>query len=200
MIGDPKQAGNTEHQNKALADARVIGTGMAVLKDMKLAGFMNLEDTRSYLWITGKMRNTSVSAPCDGGHNITVRITESYQKVEASLQEETMVFDIKLYTEGYMEASECKEDISLPETVAQYEAALNETIKASIEKTVQTAQKQYQADIFGLGEELNRREPAYMKKVGKDWNSRFKEAAVNVTVNLHIRRFGLKSKSMEVGE
>jgi spore germination protein KC len=200
VIGDSRQAGGSDHEKKALADARVIGTGMAVLKDMKLAGFMNLEDTRSYLWITGKMRNTSVSAPCDEGHNMTVRITESHPKVEASLQEETPVFDIKIYTEGYMEASECKEDISLPETVAQYEASLNETLKASMEKTVHTAQKQYQADIFGLGEELYRREPAYMKKVGKDWSSRFKEATVTVTVNLHIRRFGLKSKSMELEE
>lgn len=87
-------------------------------------------------------------------------------------------------------------NISEPESIGVYEQILADTIKESVGKSVQATRQTYEADIFGLGEHMYRAEPAYFQEVMSDWNNHFREAEVGVRVHVLIRRFGLRSKTL----
>ncbi|WP_368737782.1 Ger(x)C family spore germination C-terminal domain-containing protein [Bacillus sp. EB106-08-02-XG196] len=56
-------------------------------------------------------------------------------------------------------------------------------------------QQKYEADIFGFGEILYRQDYSNFKRIEKQWDEYFKDAIVNVDVDVKIRRSGIRTKS-----
>jgi spore germination protein KC len=60
---------------------------------------------------------------------------------------------------------------------------------------IQNIHEEYGVDICGFGEALYRQDPQKFKKVESKWDEVFSKAEVDVKVDLHLLRSGIKNKS-----
>jgi spore germination protein KC len=196
ITGDPRKGAGRNNTQETVPEANVLISGLAVFKELKLAGFMDVEDTRSYLWLRGDLSNTSVTAACGDKKRITVRVTKSKTKVEASHQGEIPHFTVKIYADSFLELTECTDDISSPDTISKYSELIEQAVVDTVSTTVKKVQNRFQVDIFGFGSHMNRQEPKYFKTVKKDWNEHFSQAQVEVKTYIRIRRVGLNTSTI----
>ncbi|MNI81506.1 hypothetical protein D3C73_1381260 [compost metagenome] len=81
-----------------------------------------------------------------------------------------------------------------------YELLEQQTAKyltGQIKDVITRVQRDYGVDVFGFGQYLYRHHYKEFQPVKNEWNSRFAQAEVDVSVNIHIARSELKSKTIE---
>lgn len=201
LSGSPEKGSMTENNQKLDVDALIEMDGMAVFESEKLKGFLSLQDTRNYLW-TQKMKNTSLTVVCskeEGKEENTlfndVRVTETHSKLKVDTVNGRVVLKVKINGETRLEATQCIEDLTKIDTYDKFEKETNEYVEAQIKSTIEKVQKEYKADIFGFGEAYNRQHHKEYKKVEAKWDEIFAQAEVQVKVDLHLRRSGVRGKS-----
>jgi spore germination protein KC len=106
------------------------------------------------------------------------------------------VINLKVDGEAYLDSTQCKEDLTQINTFVNYSKLTEKEIKKELEETIKKVQQEYVADIFGFGEMLYRQDYKNFKRIEKNWDQYFKDAIVNVDVNVKVRRSGIRTKSL----
>ncbi|MDF2937385.1 MAG: hypothetical protein K0Q90_2758 [Paenibacillaceae bacterium] len=193
VTGNPEASkGNLEN---AVPVSNAVISGLAVLQDMKLLGFMDVKDTRSYLWLRGGLRNTSVTASCAEGRDFTIRIIKSNTRVKASHDGQTPRFHVTIRMDSFLEMTECQNAMTTS-ALDDYAKQAEKSIAADIRQTLQKAQETYKTDIFGFGSQMYRQHPKYFKPLREEWNTYFSRAEVTLETHVRIRRVGLNTNSI----
>lgn len=201
MVGDPEKGKSSGNNQSTEVETLVEMNGMAVFREDKLVGFLDLTDTRNYFW-TQKLKYTSLSVPCgnlesrgkDQKYN-DLRVTETFTQLKVDLKNGRPVLKVKITGETFIEATQCSEDITKIDTYNEFEKKTNQFVANEIQKTIEKVQSEYGVDIFGFGEVFNRQHHKEYLKVEKNWDDVFSEADVKVEVDLHLRRSGIRAKS-----
>lgn len=193
VMGTPESGkGNIE---SPMPPSNVAISGLAVVQDMKLLGFMDIKDTRSYLWLVGGLRNTSVTASLGGDQDFTIRIIKSKTKVKASHEGDTPRFHVTIRMDSFLEMTESPEALTTVE-LEKYARRAEETIEADIRQTLAKAQETYKTDLFGFGNHMYRQQPQFLKQVREDWNAYFARAEITVETHVRIKRVGLNTDTV----
>ncbi|WP_226669896.1 Ger(x)C family spore germination protein [Metabacillus litoralis] len=197
ISGDPEKGASTENNKQIDVKTRVEMSGIALFDNEKMVGKLPLEDARNYLW-TQELEKTSLTIPCEKDEtkkNIDVRIIHSHSKLRSSYKDGKPTFHVDINGEGRLQGTECKKDVTNLEVFLEYEKNVNEHIKKEVTSTIQKVQEKYGVDIFGFGDALNRSQYKKFKEVEKKWNEEFAKGNVEVHVNMHLLRYGIKNKS-----
>ncbi|MFD2444551.1 Ger(x)C family spore germination protein [Bacillus sp. CGMCC 1.16607] len=196
--GDAKKGQSVENNKMLDLDAMVIMDGMAVFNNDKLVGMMSVEDVRSYLW-TEDLKSTSLSVPCGKLDDKTlyndIRIISTSTKKVTKYKSGRAELIIKVTGEADLVGTHCKEALDKPETFDKYEKQTNRFIESEIEGTIRKVQEEYNVDIFGFGESLNRSNHKVFQKIKSDWDQYFSNADVKVESTIYIRRSGIRGNS-----
>lgn len=195
--GDPKKGASTENNKEIEVGARVEMDGIAIFDNEKLVGKISLEDARNYLW-TQSLEKTSLTIPCEKDEtkeNIDVRIIHSHSKLRTSYKNGMPIFHVDINGEGRLQGTECRKDITKLDVFLEYEKNMEEHIKKEVTNTIQKVQEKHGVDIFGFGDALNRSQPKKFKEVENKWNEEFIKGEVEVHVDMHLLRNGIKNKS-----
>lgn len=193
VVGTPESGkGNIE---SPVPPSNVAISGLAVIQDMKLLGFMDIKDTRSYLWLVGGLRNTSVTASLAEGRDFNIRIIKSKTKVTASHEGDLPRFHVTIRMDSFLEMTESPEALTTVE-LEKYARRAEETIEADIRQTLDKAQQTYKTDIFGFGNHMYRQQPQFLKQVREDWNTHFARAEIKVETHVRIKRVGLNTDTI----
>lgn len=192
--GDSEKGASVDNMKKSAPDAMVVVDSLAILKEDKLLDFLPLKDARNYLWITNKLDKTVVSVECSKEKSFGVQIFNTVTKSQARLVKDRVVIDLKLRAEAYLAGTQCKDDLTKIDTFKKFGKLTEKQIKKNLEETIRKLQ-QDEADIFGFGEVMYRQNPHQYKRIEKQWDEYFKDAIVNVDVNVKIRRSGIRTKS-----
>ena len=83
-----------------------------------------------------------------------------------------------------------------PDTYKKIEELTNQYVKEHVLGTIKTVQKDYGVDIFGFGEVVSRQDYKNFKKVKDHWDEAFKDAEIDVAVNIKMRRAGIRTKGV----
>jgi len=194
--GDPDKGGSMENMTKVVPDAKVEIDSLAIFKQDKLDGYMGLEATRSYLWVTNQLKQTSLAVNCEGDQYGAVRITRSNSNVDVNWKYGKPNIKVKINSEGYLEGTQCfNKPMDSVETYKKYEKLTNKTVEKEIKNTIQKVQTEFGADIFGFGEIFGRQHNKQFEKAKENWNEHFTEANVSVNCDITIRRSGIRAKS-----
>ncbi|MFS0778875.1 Ger(x)C family spore germination protein [Neobacillus sp. 3P2-tot-E-2] len=194
--GDPEKGGSVENMKKVKPDALVVVDSLAIFKHDKLGAFLPLEDSRNYLWIINKLDKTVLTVACNKDKFLGVRIFNNKTKSKVSLIKGRAVINLRVNGEGYLDSTQCKEDLTQINTFVKYGKLTEKEIKKNLEATIKKLQQEYKADIFGFGEMLYRQDYKNFKRIEKNWDEYFEDAIVNVDVNVKLRRSGVKTKSL----
>lgn len=194
--GDPEKGKKKSNIESIEPDAMVLLSGTAVFKKMKLKGYLDVNESRDYLWTQNKIKSTSITAPCgEEDKFITVRVINSHTKVKARYKDDKPLIKIFVTLEAKIEGIQCSDDLKKLETYEKYQNLIKKQVENGIQGTIKNVQKKYKSDIFGFGEVMNRQDYKNFKKIKETWNEEFVKADIEVNVNIKIRSLGLETNT-----
>jgi spore germination protein KC len=168
--------------------------GTAAFRRTKMVGLLDAEDTRALLLVQNSFRESTIEvrdprAPKDavGLRILTGRPTQ----VRAKLVDGRPQFDVKVTLEGEVIAMPPTADYTQPAVRQQLEAQVAEEVKQQVETFFKKTQE-WGADVGGLGRRLVRKFPTVDAWEQFNWPDHYKTAAIQVSVSVQLRRFGVK--------
>lgn len=195
------ESGKTVENNKSLdPEALVVMDGMVVFDDEKMIGELSLEETRNYLW-TQDLMQTSLSIPCGEDSEeakdyfLDARITMSKSSLETNYKNGFPHIKVNINGEARIQGLHCPKDITKLDVFTDYEDLIEKHIEKEINSLITKVQEEYGVDIFGFGEALNRQHHKKFLEVQNQWDEEFAKAELDVYVDMHLMRSGIKNKS-----
>lgn len=170
--------------------------GAAIIKNYRLAGWMEDGENMGYMWLTGLVKGGDItfSMPGDGEEiKVPFNITNVITRKGIEEKNGKIIYKIKLDVEGDVtEYSFEKHSYMMNTNVLKImEKKANNTIEGMIKKALVRFQKELKVDMLGVGDYIQKYKPGLWKKVGTDWDKVFPDIEVKVEVSTHIRRIGL---------
>lgn len=199
--GDPEKGEKSENNMKTSVDTLVEMDGMAVFRDDRLIGYLSVDETRNYYW-TQKLKTTSMSVPCSNEEKkpederyMAVTVSETHTKLKVDNSNGKPVLKVMINGETRIEATQCMNDLTKIGTYDDFEKKINRYVANDIQETIKKVQTEFGVDIFGFGDAFNRQHHKEYKKVENNWDEVFAQAEVEVDINLHLRRSGVRGKT-----
>lgn len=159
----------------------LVVEGSAVFKSSVMVGELNEQETRGLLLVknkvkTGVMQMNILDTPT------TMEIRQAKSRVDPVLYTDgTTQFNVDIQMTTGLGDQSGTTNLSDPDNVPAMLRAVESVIKEEIVSAV-TKSKEYDADIFGFGEYLNRKYPDQWKEMQNNWDELYKNISVNVTV------------------
>ena len=195
LLNEQKQGEESNKQIFVMAGTSIFS------KDIKLVGFLNMDEDRVLQWVTGNLKkeNLIVVAP-QGLGNFSVDVINMDSKIQPEIEGETIKINVTLTGEGTIIENNTKLDLSRPKNLTLVQNVFNHETQKSILKIITKVQKNYGTDVFGFGETVHRKYPYLWKELQKNWEEEFKRTEVSVEMNLKIKGTGLTGPPMHLKE
>jgi len=178
----------------------VMTDGVAVIKDGKLAGWLDPHETRGYLFIIDEIKGAIVNIPVDNG-KIAIEIMRSKGKNNVAFENgEPAMLKVNVEVEANVGAFEGRGSLDSPDNLKKLEIVLEEEIKKETMMALEKCQKEFSSDIFGFGAHVHKYHPQYWKKANKDWNNIFSRLPADVQVKAKIVRTGIVKSPIKKDE
>lgn len=194
--GDAEVGGNIENVHNVSPETGLRIDYLAVFKKDKLIGWLNMDESKGFNYITDNIKNTVVNIEQEDG-KITIETLRSKTKVKGKMEKGKPVIDISVTPEGNIADVESSIDLTKPENIDKLEKKYSDNIKEKVQTSIQKVQEDFQSDIFGFGEVIHRADPKAWKGLEDNWDEHFTNLNVNVHVKAEIRRLGTITDSFQ---
>ena len=175
-------------ENEDKEKSTVLG-GVAVFKDDKLVGTLNVNETIPHLIVTNKLQTCVISIPSpfseDKYMDFHVSIS-STTKNSVSIQEPSPYVRTYVSLVATILSGSNDFDSSSLEDVNKIEQALSDYIKEEIMKYYEKTSKEFKADISGLGTHAVYNFPTIDDWKSYDWLNKYENATFEVNVDVKI--------------
>ena len=177
----------------------------AVFKKDRLAGWLNTTESRGLLWVRNEVRGGVILVPRPDAEskqrNITLDILRSRTKVTPLIGSDGAVrFRVEVNLESNIDESNRPVQLDKPQTIRHIEELQNRAVADEIRAALAKVQGELGTDVFGFGNTLFHKDPAYWRQVKANWNDIFPGLEVEVHVKSRIRRTGLVANPVEPAE
>ncbi|WNS73485.1 Ger(x)C family spore germination protein [Bacillus sp. DTU_2020_1000418_1_SI_GHA_SEK_038] len=189
--GDLEMGETMKNLEKTGLNTKLQYQGMALFNNDKLIGWLNDDDSRGLHYSTGTVKSSVGVISCPKGGKIGIEVVRTKADLKAMVKNGEPKGTIKVQVEGNVGDVKCRGlDLKKTETIYNLEKIGEKALKEVIQSSIEVTQKEFQSDVFGFGEALHRSDPAYWKKVKKEWNQKFSEMPVTIEVDVKIRQTG----------
>ncbi|WP_372631233.1 Ger(x)C family spore germination protein [Cohnella sp.] len=168
--------------------------GMAVMKNGKLVGWLNRNETRGVAWINNKLKSTIVNLKCEPKGKIAVETYGSATKLKADVRDDRPVIRIIIKQTGKVGEANCPVDLTKSDEIKKLEQQWEAITVHEVKQAVKLA-KRLNSDILGFGEAVQRDRPKAWKAMEKEWGELFRTCKAEVTVETVLLRTGMTTKS-----
>lgn len=173
-------------------------SGTAVFKGDKLIGYMDINETRGMQWINGKVQNGTIVASLPNGDIVNFSILKSKSKIKPILKDGSLSMQINITEKGNLiEMSAPLNPMENYKIMDELGTLQANAIKSEVLLALNTAQKQYKADVFGFGKIVSENYPDFWDKIKPNWSSIFPNLKIDVNVTSGVKRPGIISKPMK---
>jgi len=194
VIGNQAKANQAENLQKTTSEAYPKADGLAIFNHGKLKGWIDHHEARGVMWVLNKVKGTDMNIDWKGKKNaISVGIIRSKTKVAVQYKQGRPTADIHIEDEGWISEANTDVDLTDPKIIGEIQKLVEKKTAAEITAAVKKAQRIH-CDIFGFGDKLHRSNPKLWKRVKGDWDERFTDLKVNVSINTYVRREGIRTK------
>lgn len=182
-------------------EQNIIIRGTAVFKKDKMIGYLDDEESQGLLWLRGEIKQSNIkfSTPESEGKEITTQIVRSKTQLQPQIIDGQIYIKICINADTFLEDIENSTDLTKAKEIKRLEAAQSQQIIKEIRLALNKAQQEYQVDIFGFGEALNRKYPREWKDIKKDWSDLYPGIQVSFQVKTNIMHTSLISKQAQPG-
>ncbi len=179
--------------------SKVQHSGAAVLKGDKLVGFLDGEQARYYLMLSGKFGSgvIGIKDPIDGSGFVSVHTQQGQApKYDLSLDENgDLVIDVNLFLEMEVIATDTPNNFEQTDLRPTLEEAFSRQTEQKCNEVIRYTQDELGTDIFGFGERVKREFLTVQDWEDFAWLELYPHVQVNVNAHSHIRRTGLLLKT-----
>ncbi|CAG7623864.1 Spore germination protein A3 [Paenibacillus solanacearum] len=174
-------------------------SGLAMFKNDKLVGVTQPLEIGAYMGVKGLnpagYRGTiSIDGPED---TVTLYATHRKSKIDVSIRDGLPHFTVTILNELNIEEKISDAfRIENPEVIKEIERKDEQGAQKLHEGLIKATQK-IGSDIFGFGEYVRAKEPKFWNEhVGNkgEWQKMYKEVAIDVHIDVKIRRVGMKAR------
>lgn len=191
------------HENASYVIPRVTAAGDEVklaggglLRGDRLVGWLGEEEIAIYRWIINQVEGGAVTFSSEEqGMNLVDAYSPvtTMSSIRPRLHNGEMQILVKIKSEGDLVEKQQPADILVAGNLQQIRAAVEKEVEKRVKLLVEKVQREFQLDIFGFGEEINRRYPKVWNEIKDRWEEEiFPVVPVEVQVDLDIRRIGVK--------
>lgn len=168
--------------------------GAAVVKNLKLDGWMTEDEMRGFAWFRAQADGACVIAHYEADNDsIPVAFTANKSKCTISFSEEQgkPVCTIKLTVKGGIEEYKfLSRSLFDDEKIDLLEAAYETEISKELEQTFSLLQKKYEVDGFWLKEYLRKRNYPLYLKYADDWDNAYRQMIFVPEVSVSVTNTG----------
>lgn len=175
-------------------------TGLGAFNKDKIVGWLDEDESKGYNYITDNVKNTIEYADYDSKVKITYEIINAKSKTKVYFLENKPAIEVKIKTKCNIVIVEGEFDVSAEENKQILNKLLASKVKLLCEKALNKAQKELKTDIFGFGEAIHRKYPKTWEKLKDDWNDKFTDLPVNITVEAETNQLGQIKKPLFMKE
>lgn len=182
----------------SIIENTVQNTGIAVFKNNRMVGSINVLDTISHLLVTNKLKSCILTfdSPFKSGEFIDMEITKLYRKTKTniSLINNSPFIEIDIYPKCYISSSGKNYDYTKDADITKLEKTTDAYIQGIVTNYLYTITKQYDSDIAEFGKKFT---ASYLtlddfKKI--KWNDIFINSFYKVNVHTKITSSKLFNK------
>ncbi|MCY6369852.1 Ger(x)C family spore germination protein [Clostridium ganghwense] len=166
-------------------------SGVAVIKDYKLEGYLEEKETSALEILRGKIQGGKQTI-IKNGHPVDYEISGTDRRIELvddDIDKLKVRIDIKL--EGVLRGYILEGEVFSKNDISEFQNNFNDSIEKQCEKVVRITQDKFSVDPIGIREYLERFHPSVYKKVKDNWDEAYKNADIDVNVQTRIRRIGV---------
>ena len=162
--------------------------GIALFKGKRLAGFLTPDESNAYLYATNGIKGGLLVFSFDGKKDdSTIEITSSHTKTSFQQTDDGKIkVRIKIETYGLLDEYTGKNKALSQKDIARMESDAAEKINDEVTNVIKKVQTEYDADIFGFGNMIYKRDNKLWKQLEDGWPARFKDIEVEVSAKVHI--------------
>lgn len=169
-------------------------SGAAILKNNKMIGMLGELETRDALILKGETQKADYTIKIDDKF-IAINQTSLKSKMKAYEDKEGKInvnFEIKAEGDIIQHYFNTPEEPFDEKYIDKVNKKVNELISKELEGLFKKVQKDFEADIFKVGEYLRKFEPDTWDKIKANWEEIYPKAKINVDFNINIRRVGIE--------
>lgn len=173
-------------------------TGMGVLKDGKLIGKLDEDQTIGFIWTSGKVNQGVFELKCEyGAANLT--ITEGKTTSTPVLSKDGIII-INIKTKAQFEISEIYgfEDMKINDVIEILKASAAEKINAYIRNCFEKSIS-LNADIYGFGSMIRKKHPKVWRSIKDSWDEIYPKIQISTNINIKIVDEGKIGNSLVMG-
>ncbi|WP_045519003.1 Ger(x)C family spore germination protein [Neobacillus niacini] len=177
-------------------------SGSAIFKgdSKKMIGALNGMETMGVNFITGELKGGVIEVIMDG-QLVVFEISDTKRKIHANVTNKDQIdFTIDVVVEGNLGEDFGDYHISEPKTVAKLEEKVAKEIEKITAGAIEKTQKEYNADVLGLGSYLHQEHYDSWKTIKNDWESGshyFSKSNIRVNAKINARSIGTIIKTQK---
>jgi spore germination protein KC len=168
---------------------------VGVFRGDKLVGWLNENEAKGYNYIIGDDKSTSGHSFDEGGSEITSEVIKATSRIKATVADNQPRIDVTVKISYVIDQVKGDLDVSKIENLEKINQIHERKLADTCNKSVKKAQE-LKADIFGFGERLHAKDPAYWKTVKDNWNEVFATVPVYITVKAELVSIGDLTKTL----
>lgn len=168
----------------------IILSGVAVIKNFKLKGYLTPIEVADLELIKGKV-NGGKRVIYKDGHPVDINIEDIERKVKLGGDKNKLQFNIKIRMEGQLREFYKGKEVFSKTELNSLENNFSESITEECNIIVKMLQKEFDADSIGLKQYVEKYKPSLWNEIKNNWDEAYKNADINVNVQVKIRRVGV---------
>jgi spore germination protein KC len=179
------------------SDDSILLSGLAYFRGNKMVGTTNPLEIPLFMGITGMNPaggQAYVQVPGTSEFiEFTARNRKSITKVK--IEDGRPRVQVKIYIDGNLREKSTEQVPLSHEVITQIENDLEKDLKEAYQNLISRTQEKG-SDIFGFGEYVRAKEWRYWNqqvKTGENWQNIYRDIPIDLTVQIHIRRIGMKA-------
>ncbi|MED4531690.1 Ger(x)C family spore germination protein [Metabacillus fastidiosus] len=194
--GDKGLANSMDNLERTVPNGDLQITNLAVFKKDKLIGWLDEMEGKTYNVLTNNEKSTTINLSCPKGGKVVYEVKNSSTDPKAEIRNGKPEIDLDIFVEGDIAEVECDMDLSKAETIKEIEKMYEKEAKSYFRDAISQIQEHHEADIFGFGEEIHRKNPEIWRKIKDNWDQQFKYLPVNIKVRGEIKQIGTIENSV----
>jgi spore germination protein KC len=167
----------------------VESNGLAVFKNSVMIGTLSPLESKMFLFLINEIHGGVLISelPDQNGMYFSLSVSKSDTKISYERREDgqfNFLIKIKLLT--VLSQTNKPEDMLKEDVISKYEQCAETQLKESIEAAVQRVQREYESDVFLLGDYIQDTNTRIWREVRDNWTEFFRNANVVVEPDISI--------------
>ncbi len=171
-------------------EKQIISSGLAVIKDKKLLGFLTQELSRGVNWVLGKIKSDSIVVKGQNGNAFSLEVLSAHASIKTSFELDKPKVDIAIRVVSELREVPIDNELPTEQLIHELEVSQKEEIEAEVLAALDYA-KLNGVDLFGLGDKIEHQHPILWRSIEGSWEEIMPQTPVSVKIESMIKSIGV---------